>query len=448
MLTLAAYPGIDVQWDVEALYWYLALHYVPGDCTMIRGVRKLPPGHLITVNWDSGRHRVERYWRLQESGDRASDCDEIGAKLESAVRSRLIADVPVGIFLSGGLDSSLLAAFAVRNSPNIATFSMGFAEASYDERPFAEIVARALGTDHHHFEFDENSFHELLPRVVEAMDEPIGDPALLPVYWLSEAAVRHVKVVLSGEGADELLAGYGYYSKPGNRGLRALLSRRRRSDCQLLQQDNVSLSGFPLLTTEQERLDWLGLTEPPESGEWYSDLVEGWQSTRDPLRRRCLVDIETWLSEDLLMKLDKAAMAHGLEGRAPYLSPALAETTFALPRIQKLNGNRNKVILRDLAERMLPPAIAHRSKQGFVLPMRRWLVSAFANDTINSLVADANLSIDPTPLNRLLQRETQHGIERERLSYALLVLAKWASYAQMRIRDLRKAVTTITRAAA
>ncbi len=448
LLTLAAYPGIDVQWDVEVLYWYLALHYVPGDCTMIRGIRKLPPGHLITVNWDSGRHRVERYWRLQETGDRPSDASEIGEKLESAVRSRLIADVPVGVFLSGGLDSSLLAAFAVRHSPNIATFSMGFAEASHDERPFAEIVARTLGTDHRHFEFDENSFRELLPRVVAAMDEPIGDPALLPVYWLSEAAVRHVKVVLSGEGADELFAGYSYYSTPADRGLRALISGRGRSNSQLLQKDRIALSGFPLLTTEQERLDWLGLSSPPESAGWYTDLVEGWQSTRDPLRRRCLVDIETWLPEDLLMKLDKSAMAHGLEGRAPYLSPSLAEAAFALPRNQKLNGNRNKVMLRDLAERMLPPAIASRSKQGFVLPMRRWLVNALAGDTVDSLLRDANLGVDPAPFTRLLQHDIGRGVERERLTYALLVLANWTRHALARIRERRVATMRTARTAA
>jgi asparagine synthase (glutamine-hydrolysing) len=447
LLTLAAYPGVDTSFDVEALYWYLALHFVPGECTMIRGIRKLRPGHFISVDWNSGWHRTERYWRLGETSDRPRDKEEIEELLERSVRSRLIADVPVGIFLSGGLDSSLIAAMAARESPKVATFSMGFPDESHDERPFAQEVADKLGTDHRHYEFDEAAFRDLLPLAIEAMDEPLGDPAVLPLCWLSEAAARDVKVVLCGEGADELFAGYSYYALGNDRGLRGCW-RRRRSRSDLLQRDNTSPSGFPLLTTERERTAWLGLTQPPESASWHADLVRGWESIRDPLRRRCLADVETWLCEDLLMKLDKSAMAHGLEGRAPYLSPALAEAAFALPHAQKLHAGRNKTILRDISTEILPRGIAQRPKQGFVLPMRRWLSNALKGAVIEGLFPAANLGGDPSPFVRVLREEAACGIQRERLTYALIVLAKWAIHARDRIAGLRAAMRQTIRAAA
>lgn len=446
LLTLAAYPGVDASFDAEAMSWYLALHFVPGECTMIRGIRKLRPGHFISVDWNSGWHRTERYWRLRETGDRPRDKEEIEEMLERSVRSRLIADVPVGIFLSGGLDSSLIAAMAARQSPKVATFSMGFPDESHDERPFAQEVADKLGTDHRHYEFDETAFRDLLPLAIEAMDEPLGDPAVLPLYWLSEAAAHDVKVVLSGEGADELFAGYSYYAHAHDRGLHGYW-RRRRSRLDLLQLDNTTLSGFPLLTTERERIEWLGhrISDYPE---WHVDLVQHLRSVRDPLRRRCLADIETWLCEDLLMKLDKAAMAHGLEGRAPYLAPSLAEAAFAMPHGQKIHGDRNKSILRDVAERILPAAIARRPKQGFVLPMRRWLSNALTQDVVEDLFPAAKLGLDPSPFVDLLREEARHGIRRERLTYALIVLAEWAIHARDRIACLRDMTRRSTRLAA
>jgi asparagine synthase (glutamine-hydrolysing) len=217
LLTLAAYPGVDAGVDVEALYWYLALHYVPGDATLIRGIRKLRPGHFLSIDWNSAWHFTGRYWRLGETADQPRKPEEIEELLGRSVRSRLIADVPAGIFLSGGLDSSLIAAMAARHSPKVATFSMGFADESHDERPFAQEVAERLGTEHRHYEFDEHAFQHLVPQAIAAMDEPLGDPAVLPLYWLSEAAARDVKVVLSGEGADELFAGYSYYARAHDR---------------------------------------------------------------------------------------------------------------------------------------------------------------------------------------------------------------------------------------
>jgi asparagine synthase (glutamine-hydrolysing) len=445
MLTLAAYPGVDSSWDFEGLNSYLALHYVPGDRTVLRDIRKLRPGHVVTVDWQAGRHHVECYWRLTETDERSRQPEEIREQLERSVRSRLIADVPVGIFLSGGLDSSLLAALALRSLPRIATFSMGFAECSHDERPYAQQVSDYLGTTHHHLVFDGDSFEELLPRVVADMDEPIGDQAMLPLYWLCEVAAQEVKVVLSGEGADELFAGYSYFnsvsSSTRQRGWRGWLRAvyRRGRNC----PNGTTESGFPLLSCQHERNMWLGNTSKANGR-----LRLGKSNCHDPLRRACLADVESWLAEDLLMKLDKMAMAHGLEGRAPYLAASLAEMAFSLPHRQKIDGNRNKTILRDAAASLLPPDIVERPKQGFVLPMRRWLSDYLGLEVVKDLIPFAGLGIDPQPLISLLESEVRNGILRERLTYAVVVLAKWAAHARGYIERLRRTGSRIECAAA
>jgi asparagine synthase (glutamine-hydrolysing) len=447
LLTVASYPGVDRGWDPEGLYWYLALHFVPGDGTVWRGVRKLRPGHWATVDLATGAVRVRRYWRLEERREKVCPPEELLSLLDHAVRSRLIADVPVGLFLSGGLDSSVLAALASRHAPRVATFSMGFTSEAHDERPHAEQVARALGTTHHHFEFDGGSFHRLLPRVVAAMDEPVGDQAMLPLFWLCAEASRSVKVVLSGEGADELFAGYSYYPTAAGQaaaGWRAWLRRRLRPapGCdRLLLDNNCTPSGFPLLTGEAERLALLGRETAPDFGGWYPELLRHWQATREPLRRACLVDVETWLAEDLLMKFDKMAMANSLEGRAPYLSPALAEAAFRLPPAQKLTAAENKRLLRRVARDLLPEAISRRAKQGFVLPMRQWLAEYFQRDAGPGLFREVETGLDGDRAARLVAEDLGRGVGRERLLYALVVLANWSAEARAQVRRLQAALT-------
>jgi asparagine synthase (glutamine-hydrolysing) len=445
LLTAAAYPGVEAAWDPAGLNWYLALHFVPGDGTVWRGLRKLQPGHFLTVDWDSAKYSIQRYWRLRESRDRDCDTEEILAAVDQAVQSRLVADVPVGLFLSGGLDSSVLAALAVRHTPRLATFSMGFAAASHDESPFAQQVAAHLGTRHHHFEFGDDAFRELLPHVVAGMDEPVGDQAMLPLYWLCREAAREVTVVLSGEGADELFGGYSYYPQASGLqrpGLRQRMRNwlRRDTGLALLQSNGSTPSGFPLLMGESERRKWLGCEGKRDYGRWYSRMLGGWGATQDPLRRACLADVETWLAEDLLMKLDKMAMANSLEGRAPYLCHRLAQMAFDLPANRKLTDNANKIGLREVAGRLLPPNIADRRKQGFVLPMRKWLANYLSSESADGLVSAAKLDVDSAVLQIFLADEERAGVVRDRLTYAVIVLAKWAVHARERVRDLRSAL--------
>ena len=210
--------------DAAALQYYWALHYVPGDRTIFSGVRRLQPAEAYELDADDGAElRRWRYWKLEEQGDIETSSAELLELLEQSVQSRLIADVPVGIMLSGGLDSSLITALAAHTAPGIHTFSVGFESAQHDESQYAAEVARLVGAEHHPVVFQEKHFRSLIPAVVESMDEPIGDQAMLPLYVLSELAATDVKVVLSGEGADELFAGYDYYdqgssvsSRPGD----------------------------------------------------------------------------------------------------------------------------------------------------------------------------------------------------------------------------------------
>ena len=377
--TLAALPWVGTALDPLSLERYLALHYVPGEATIFRNVRRVLPGERLEVPLDAPVPKRVRYYvpalaAATELGDEA-----LAAKVEHAVASRLVADVPVGVFLSGGLDSSIVAALAARHLPGVLTFSMGFASAAHDESEYARELAAAIGSRHHHFTFDDASFATLVPVVAAALDEPLGDQALLPVYWLAREARRHATVVLSGEGADEVFAGYGYYApfapRPGvvTTVKRALGAADPTAATRLV--DNappVTPSGFPLLTDTAGRARLLpGVTGRGDA--WEADLCAWLASAHDPLQRATAADLATWLPDDLLVKYDRMAMAVSLEGRAPFLEPDLVAAALALPAAERMSGGETKVALRRVARRWLPERIHARRKQGFVLPMRAWI---------------------------------------------------------------------------
>ena len=306
--------------DAASLDAYLGLHYVPGPATILKSIRRVLPGERLVVPIDAPRPRRVRYYRPSLSDVVPVSDGDLAEAVVDAVESRLIADVPVGVFLSGGLDSSIVAAVAARKQERIATFSMGFHSTDHDESAHAAAVAVAIGSDHHCFRFDENTFQSLLPQVASALDEPIGDQALLPLYWLCREARRHVTVVLSGEGADEVFAGYGYY-----RGNAQCVNWQRLFD----NPDPVTPSGFPLLTNRQQRHRLLPM-ERGGGSEWEAELVDWLNGTPDPLRCATAADLASWLPDDLLVKYDRMAMAHSLEGRAPFLSPRVVEAGLGL----------------------------------------------------------------------------------------------------------------------
>lgn len=436
LLAVSAMPWVADDFDLVALDRYLALHFVPGERTIFSGVQQLLPGERLTVNVRSlkiSRHR--HYVPTLEAPRRASD-DELANALERAVVSRLVADVPVGIFLSGGLDSSVVAALAATKNSDIATFSMGFGDARVDESAHAAAVARHIGSNHYNFVFEQDHFATLLPEVAAALDTPIGDQASLAVYWLSREARKYVTVVLAGEGADEVFAGYSYYRQfvPRSRlrdrfgPLAAVLGHRPRTpgrpDRLLLDSPPQTPSGFPLLTGCAERRRLIGRDDPADA--WESELLDWLQSAHDELQCATAAEIATWLPGDLLVKFDRMAMAHSLEGRAPFLDPAVVQLGLSLPPSERMAG-QSKVALRRVARRYLPRDLLERPKQGFVLPMRRWIGEWFAAwGGPESYFRQRSIpQIDVGVLTSIVENDLSEGVHRERLLFALMMLAEW-----------------------
>ena len=433
-MALALLPWVDCAIAIGSVDRYLALHYVPGRRTIFKGIQRVLPGERLTVSLGAMTLHHAQYYCPAVRRIEPVDADTLLDRITHAVTSRLVADVPVGVFLSGGIDSSIVASIAARHHPAIDTFSMGFKDAQYDESVHAGVVARAIGSSHHHFTFDETAFQELLPTVVESLDEPLGDQALLPTYWLCREAKRHVTVVLSGEGADELFAGYDYYGTMLSRrswraNLREWVSGRRSSGAPQTLCDNswpVTPSGFPLVMDSGRRRELIGKAEY-DPDPWEESLLSSLDSAENPLQRATLADVLTWLPDDLLVKLDRMAMANSLEGRAPFLSTALVDVALRLPEAQRMTGTQTKIALREAAAVLLPKAIVQRKKHGFILPMAKWLQQWLGR--VGDLRDYFNLhrikEFDVAAAVSLVERELVSDRPNERLLFSLVMLAEW-----------------------
>lgn len=448
LTVLAALPWVGATIEPSALDRYLALHFVPGDQTILQGVKRVLPGERLCIPLDDPEPQRFRYYQPQVNKQQRCRDEDLAQQLEYAVTSRLVADVPVGVFLSGGLDSSIVAAIAAQCSPQIDTFSMGFTSEQYDESPYAQAVAQTIGSHHHHFYFDEDSFADLLPQVAMAMDEPVGDQAMLPLYWLCREAKRHVTVALAGEGADEIFAGYGYY-----RGFASQQTWKQRLKTWLGRVPDqaipyqslignalpVTPSGFPLLADLAERKKMVpSLGTAPDR--WEQTLVALLNDASNPLQRACSADLLTWLPDDLLVKYDRMAMAHSLEGRAPFLEPNLVAMGLALPSHEKLAGDVNKLALRRVAKRWLPPAIALRQKQGFVLPMATWLKQWFERQGgVSTYFSQRELpGLDTEFVIKTVSSDMAQAMARERLIFALVMLVEWYQAFTVQVQDLHQ----------
>lgn len=435
MSILAALPGVDKDISLDGLNDYLALHYVPGRKTILNGVQRVLPGEVVTIGLEKLECNFERYYFPPIGEYQKISDDELAERIETAVVSRLVSDVPVGVFLSGGLDSSIVASIAASKIKGIATFSMGFHSAEYDESEFARKLATHIGSQHHHFMFDEQSFIDLLPKVANVLDEPVGDQALLPMFWLCHEASNHVKVVLAGEGADEVFAGYGYYSQFSESPtlkdrLRLLLGRRGRPTCDRFIRNAIPMtpSGFPLLTDVAGRDAVIG-SHGVYPSVWEQHLIDWLDSAADPLQRATCTDLLTWLPDNLLVKFDRMAMAHSLEGRAPFLDPLVVQAgiTGLCPK-QRMAGKSSKVALRRVAQRWVPEDILKRRKQGFVLPMQMWISNwvlehGDMEEYFSSIPAGGD-SMEKVGV--LLRESVGKSPSRERLNFSCILLGEWA----------------------
>lgn len=425
LLSLAALPWVDNDVDPLSLNRYLATHFVPGQRTILKGVSRVLPGEYLTVAIDDPVPHKTRYYTtpLLEPQD-VSD-DALADLLEEAVTSRLTADVPVGVFLSGGLDSSIVTAIAAKRSSGIDTFSIGFEQSSHDESRFAQEVARQTRSTHHHFIFEEKVFLDLLPKVAAALDEPVGDQAMLPLYWLCQEARKYVTVVLSGEAADEIFAGYSYYAGYALDGNRNSAGVHKNSSL-IESPHSVTPSGFPLLTDIAARKRFTEEYVSAPDG-WEMEMIAWLNHSGNSLQRATAADLATWLPDDLLVKFDRMAMAHSLEGRAPYLSPRVVEAGLNLPEARRLINGKGKLALKNAGKKWIPKKIIERKKQGFVLPMAQWIKQWFAQQ---GSVAEyfrhrAVPGLNMAEIGRWMEENVRGEKTDERLAFAILLLVEW-----------------------
>jgi asparagine synthase (glutamine-hydrolysing) len=455
---LVRQPGFAADVDLEALEAYLAFNSVPAPMSIYRGVRKLPAGHLLDAR--DGEVRLHRFARpapvaagavRRESGrDLAAELRE---RLRDSVRAHLESDVPVGVFLSGGIDSSLLAALAAQESGEpVRTFSIGFDERSFDELSRARLVAARYGTDHHELVLRPDAA-ALLPEIAAAFDEPFADSSALPTYAVSRLAAGHVKVALSGEGGDELFGGYFTYvadvaaARSRVRAAAAvarplverLPSSSRRVSLEYKAKRFARAATLPAL---ERHHGWkeifsadarAALLEPGRRAAG-ADPLAGWRARyaetagAEPLARLQDVDLGTYLVDDLLVKTDRASMAHSLEVRVPFLDPVVAELALALPTGQKVLALAKKRLLRRAAAGLVPRQIVHGRKRGFSIPAAAWLrgdLEPFARDLLSADALRRDGFFRPEAVARLLDEHVAGREDHSRPLWGLLCFQLW-----------------------
>jgi asparagine synthase (glutamine-hydrolysing) len=454
-------PHFARRVDPEALSAYLDFGFVPAPRTLVAGVEKLPPGGLF--HWHEGAGRTSRWWTPPRAGDAPGAAEgwreRLYGGLVDAVRLRLRSDVPVGTFLSGGLDSTLVTALAVRERAELKSFSVRFPESpALDESVHARAAARALGTRHVEVVVAGGDVEAALPELLARLDEPFADSSLLPVHFLSRAARQEVTVALSGDGADELFAGYRRYAadrwlarwhriprgarraflEPLLRGLgeergtrRGELGRRARKvlDAEGLAPEARALS-VARIFREAEKARLLG-----PAGEATRDVslellrqLRHREGGRDELDTRLRVDLALGLPDDMLTKVDRASMAHGLEVRVPFLDPRVVEVALALPSGLKLGRARGKRALREVFHAHLPAHVRRRRKAGFDAPLTGWLrgpLRTWMRDVLAPDPVRASGWLRSPAVTELLERH-ERGLEDHawRL-WSLAVLCDW-----------------------
>lgn len=455
LTALLQHPEVPRNISPLAMRKFFAWNHVPAPLSMIEGVAKLPGGHSLIYQADTGQLRTWRYWRYEpepmHDGSIVEQCEELRELLTRAVRRRLRADVPVGLWLSGGLDSSIVAALASNESPDtsLPAFTIGFDQASYDETRYAETVAKHLGLRHFAEILTREHACGLIPNLLGSLDEPNGDASLLPTYLLSEISSRQVKVVLSGEGGDELFGGYTMFPAQGlaNSLHRLIPSAMHPAIIALADRIPVShryisaeyaAKRFARAIAQPQQLqlpvmmaglDSSDLSELFQENirleEVYSEAIEEWDGAAGdtPFEQATAFFIRFYLQENVLAKVDRASMLHGLEARCPFLDIEVVDFCRRLPRDFKLRNGRTKFLLKEAARGLLPSQIINRPKKGFGAPAGNW----FREGALS-----INSQIFPSPEQAALLAE-EHSAGRRNLRVFLwnaLVYGTWSSNAQ------------------
>ena len=453
---LAVRPEL-AQLSGEGLLQYFYFGYIVDPHTVFQTIRKLPPGHLL--EWHAGEAKVRRYWDLPAYGTRTAiseeQClDELEQRLAEAVRVRLISDVPLGALLSGGVDSSIVVDLMARaSSKPIKTFSIGFRAEKFNEAEYARAVAKQFGTDHSELVVNPD-LGETLNYLSTMLEEPFGDSSMLPTYYVSRTARKHVTVALSGDGGDELFAGYDRYLVALDRqkfdrfpswmgrayraGIHDLIpagmyGKNLAWNASLNARDRYldDISFFPVLHRERR----LFTTEFLDFAKRLPNPLHAWQSmyedapAQDSLSRLLYLDTKTYLAGDILTKVDRMSMATSLEVRVPMLDHQFVEWVTALPVAWKCQGRKQKHILKRLAERLgIPRALLDRRKQGFQLPLVEWMRSEVKDTFLRVLLEPRSLQrgyFKPQAVRSLVNEHLRGRRDRSGLLWRMLVLELW-----------------------
>ncbi len=457
---ILADPRVPREIDPQAVHDFLAFNYMPAPQTALKGVRQLEPGHRLVL--ENGRERIERYWELRYEPERTRPEEYwVGAvrdSLEASVKRRLVSDVPFGAFLSGGIDSSAVVAFMSRHLDRpVKTFSIGFREPSYSELDQAGIAARAFGTEHHELVV-EPDVADLVPRLVWHSDEPSGDSSAIPVYLVSELARRHVTMALSGDGGDELFAGYETYQAHHWRRAYRRIPRLVRSGLlrPLVESLPPSSRKSSLeskakrfvrgaeLSSERSHYSWRNIMDdalradlyapgfaagftPLDSFRFYRehfDRSRGW----DPLDRMLHVDTGFYLPNDMLVKVDRMSMACSLEVRVPYLDHTLVELAARIPPEIKFKGREKKALLKRALRGMVPDVLLDQPKKGFNVPIPIWLrgpLAPLARETLGPERQRRMGLFRPEAVTRLLEEHLSGRRDHSFPLWGLLTLSLW-----------------------
>ena len=460
---VAAHGGVPRDVDHEALVKYLAVEYVPAPRSIHRAVFKLPAA--CTAVLDRGQWRIRRYWEPPAPAAAGPTFREAGqellARLDRAVARRLVADVPVGVFLSGGVDSTAVAALAARHARPLSTFAIGFEEESFDESGWARLAAERVGSRHQVERLSARACLDLVPEMVDVLDEPFADPSILPTLLLSRFVRRHVTVALAGDGGDELFAGYDTFlahapAAAARRLPRAALaaaaalaarlpsSSRNMSLDFRIKQFLRGLEAPPSLTHQA----WIGAFVPAElRGLLHPDLRPlateevAWREVLDDAARSARAGVEAgsvdealrffltrYLADDILVKADRASMAASLEVRAPFLDTEVVEYVLRLPWRYKLGPWRTKRLLRSALRGVVPDPILRRPKKGFGIPVAAWIRGPL-RPLFEDLFSPASLArsgvLDPSPTRALLDRHLRGDADLRKPLWTIAALLLW-----------------------
>lgn len=458
---LLAHPDVSRELNFDALRQYLSYDYVPAPLSIYKGIFKLPAAHTLTA--ENGEFKTRRYWNVSfNKNGHVRSLEEAAGELRSllsdAVRMRLVADVPLGVLLSGGIDSSTVAAFAAQHATEtVKTFSIGFSEDSFDETSYAREVAAHLNTDHYEEILSVAKAADLIGEIGGWLDEPLSDGSLIPTYLLSKFVRKHVTVAIGGDGGDELFAGYpmyyghkvaaAYKMIPGviRSGMIEPVVRRLPVSTKNLSFDYrakrfVRSARYDTVTRHHS---WFGSFSIDEQlplltdavlAQTSGDIYAGARETlaicdaQNEIEQMQYLDMNYYMAEDILTKVDRAAMAVSLETRAPFLDPRIVEFAATLPLDFKLRGRQGKYILKRAVEGLVPRSVLNRSKKGFGIPIAEWLKGRL-NPMLHDLLAPEHLSdqglFEPDHVQQLIKEHEMGAASHHKQLWTLLVFQLW-----------------------